>query len=271
MREMRTLLTLTMILATPAAAMSMPLASHRAVYDLVLNKATDRSGVTQIFGRLVHEFKGSACAGYSSKSRFVMRIDTADVSRLNDMRTSGFENAEGTRFDFESETYVDEVLETRVRGVAKLDESGTTVQLEAPERRKLSLQRSSFPTEHLLQVLDHAKASDRFFETTMFDAGDQADEVMTTTVLIGDKAPVEAGDPERAAMEELANDSFWPVDMAFFDIEPEGGGEELPTYGISFKLHENGVQRDLVLDYGDFSLSGRLVELDMLQAVECDR
>ena len=44
-------------------ALSAPiLAPHRAVYDLVLNKASDRSGITGITGRMVYEFNGSPAA-----------------------------------------------------------------------------------------------------------------------------------------------------------------------------------------------------------------
>ena len=32
---------------------------------------------------------------------------------------------------------------------------------------------------------------------------------------------------------------------------------------ISFKLHENGLTRDLVMDYGDFSMTGKLVNLSL--------
>jgi hypothetical protein len=35
----------------------------------------------------------------------------------------------------------------------------------------------------------------------------------------------------------------------------------LPTYTISLKLHGNGITRDLRMDYGDFSVKGRLVNL----------
>jgi hypothetical protein len=35
----------------------------------------------------------------------------------------------------------------------------------------------------------------------------------------------------------------------------------VPEYRISFKLHENGLTRDLVMDYGDFSMTGKLVNL----------
>ncbi len=63
---------------------------------------------------------------------------------------------------------------------------------------------------------------------------------------------------------------IWPVEIAYFD-PGEGNGEELPSYRITFKLYENGITRDLVMDYGDFSMTGRLVELTPLkdQAASC--
>jgi hypothetical protein len=33
--------------------------------------------------------------------------------------------------------------------------------------------------------------------------------------------------------------------------------KSLPEYQIAFKLYENGVTRDLLMDYGDFSLTAR--------------
>jgi hypothetical protein len=35
----------------------------------------------------------------------------------------------------------------------------------------------------------------------------------------------------------------------------------LPIYSLAFKLHDNGVARDLLMDYGDYVLKGRLVDL----------
>jgi len=38
---------------------------------------------------------------------------------------------------------------------------------------------------------------------------------------------------------------------------------------MSFKLYANGVSRDLLMDYGDFSLKGTLVKLDFLPEDNC--
>ncbi len=46
------------------------------------------------------------------------------------------------------------------------------------------------------------------------------------------------------------------MSVAYFDDKT--GKDQLPTYRVSFKLYENGITRDLVMDYGDFILSGKL-------------
>src|SRR5262245_7878934 len=80
--------------ALPAFAAA-PLVSHRAVYDLALDKASDRSGITGLQGRMVYEFNGSPCEGYTVNFRFVTRIDTDGNSRLTDQQTTTFEDAGG--------------------------------------------------------------------------------------------------------------------------------------------------------------------------------
>ena len=40
--------------------------------------ASDRSGITGLSGRMVYEFNGSPCEGYTVKFRFVTQIDTGE-------------------------------------------------------------------------------------------------------------------------------------------------------------------------------------------------
>ena len=62
---------------------------------------------------------------------------------------------------------------------------------------------------------------------------------------------------------ELAS---WPVSIGYF--EPKGG-DLTPSYQIDFRLYENGVSRELLIDYGDFSIHGTLTALEYLKATEC--
>lgn len=256
--------------ASPAQAAAL-LAPHRAVYDLSLEDADDRSGITGITGRMVYEFDGSVCDGYTVKFRFVTRIDTDESSRLSDMQTTTYEDGEGKSFSFVTKSFLDQALDKEVKGTATLEANGTAVRLERPAPKTLSVERTHFPTQHLLELIEKAKQSETFYETTIFDGSEDADRVMTTTVVIGGKEAVEARDPEREAIDGLRDDRFWPVEIAYFDLS-EGNGEETPSYRIGFKLHENGVTRDLLMDYGDFAMKGMLVDLEMLKpAASCSQ
>jgi len=60
----------------------------------------------------------------------------------------------------------------------------------------------------------------------------------------------------------------WPVTVSYFDHAKQGG-EQTPVYSIRFELYENGVSRALLLDYGDFAISGSMSSLEMREAKPC--
>ena len=137
-----------------------------------------------------------------------------------------------------------------------------------PQPATLELTVSHFPTQHMLELIEKARAGETFYETTMFDGSDDADTVMTTTVVIGDKEKPAKDDPELPALDGLRDQAYWPVSIAYFDLSKEDG-EETPDYAISFKLHENGFTRDLEMSYGDFSINAKLVGLEVLDSKAC--
>ena len=252
-------------IAVPHAGAAPTLAPHRAVYDLALDKASDRSGITGLSGRMVYEFNGSACEGYTVKFRFVTDIQTTEVSRLTDQQTTTFEDGEGKTFSFVTRSFVDRNPEREVRGNAAIEDGKLVVNIEKPEANTVDLKPTQFPTKHLEELIRKAEAGENFYETSLFDGSEDADKVMTTTVIIGKKATPDAADPEKKALASLATDAFWPVDIAYFD-ESSSDGEAVPEYRISFKLNPNGVTRDLTMDYGEFSMTGKLVNLALFNA-----
>lgn len=270
MRLLRPALSMAAILPmVDIAQAQMPLVPHRAVYDLTLNTASERSGITGIGGRMVYEFGGSACDGYTVNFRFVTQIDTSETSRVTDQQTTTYEAADGKEFTFLTKSFVDQQQEKHMRGSARIDDDNTIVDLEEPDPVTIDLPASRFPTEHLTEMLQKARQGVTFYETTLFDGSEDADQVMTTSVVIGKPAQPDGASPELKALDGIAGDNFWPVEVAYFGGEATAG-EELPKYRISFKLHENGVTRDLTMDYGEFSISGRLVGLTMQDVPQQD-
>ena len=243
------------------------LAPHRAVYDLVLDQALNHSRITGLSGRMVYEFNGSACEGYTIKFRFVTQIATNENTRLTDQQTTTFEDSEGKTFSFVTKSFVDQKFDREVKGTATREANGLKVALEKPKVRSVDLAKTQFPTQHLVALIDKAERGETFYETSLFDGSEDGDKVMTTTVVVGKKREVRGTDPERLALARFAKDKYWPVDIAYFD-KSKGSGEEVPEYRVNFKLHENGLTRDLLMDYGDFSMTGKLVNLSLFPMLQ---
>lgn len=236
---------------------------HRAVYDLTLERADEKSGINDVTGRMVYEFNGSACEGYTTNFRFVTRIDMeGQEQRITDQQATTYEAGDGNRFRFINKTYVDKELIKEVRGNAILSGKQTDVALTKPEKQDLKLALSQFPTRHMEELIEKAGQGDTFYQSSIFDGSDDANKIMATTAVIG-KGQVLPADDETKVMGDVAAQESWPVTVAYFDDDESEEG--LPVYRINFKLYRNGVTRDLNMDYGDFAMKGKLVNLEMFK------
>lgn len=252
-----------------AAAAAQVLVPHRAVYDLSLLEASDRSGIDAVTGRMVYEFNGSPCDGYTVSFRSVTEFSTDDTRRLIDQQVATFEDPERDQFSFVTKSFVDRDLDKEVKGTAQGKTDGITVELEKPEEGTVDLGKARFPAAHMLDLLQRARRGERFYETAIYDGAEDADQVMVTTVIIGARRMTSADDVEAPVIGALAKEAYWPVSIAYFD-DPNPQEDSAPSYRIGFKLYDNGVARDMVTDYGDFQLKGRLVDLRILDAPACN-
>ncbi len=240
------------------------LVAHRAVYDVKLSDASDRSGIRGMSGRIVYEIVGSACEGFAVKFRFVTRIETGKRSIVTDQRTTTFEDSKGENFRFLTRSYVNDQFEKEVRGSAKRTDSGMEVVLKKPEGRDVKLGNAIFMTEHIARVIEKAKIGETFFTADVFDGSDDGDELMSTTTIIGKQS---LDSPE--GIKPLNNMPNWPVSISYFSLKDEKRGESLPVYQVSFDLFENGISGNLTMKYADYSLAGKLIKLEILPTASC--
>lgn len=257
---------LSLIVSAVPAKASQLLAPHRAVYDIELDSAEGSTGITALSGRMVYEFAGSACDGYTVKFRYVTRIDTSEDSRVTDQQSTTYENGEGNVFTFATKSFVNDSLDKEVRGTARLKKDVASVELKKPAEKRIKIGNAMFPTRHMIDLIERAKKGQSFYQASLFDGSDDADRAMMTTIVIGRKTQAAEGKGDISAMGPFKNEPFWPVSMAYFDPQDQQNGEETPSYRINFKLYENGITRDLLMDYGDFSMKGHLVDLSVLDA-----
>ena len=264
----------------PAPAAAAPadtlrgLAAHRAVYEMTLARRVDRSEVIEVSGRLVYEFSGNTCDGFSSRFRLVTRLTNTDGrARVTDMRTTSFEDLKAGSFDFVNQNLVDGRTIEDIKGIARHDGGGTQVRIAGGDGAKVDLPAAvRFPTEHMVDLLEAAKAGRPVAEIDLFDGSDGGKKVFRTTVVIGRE---QTGDDDTAGEAAAASQPVltgakrrWPVEISYFD-RARTGGDALPDYQLGFLLYENGVSRRLRLDYGDFAIAGTLSSLEPLPAGEC--
>jgi hypothetical protein len=260
------------LLSTTALSMAQPagaaaLVPHRAVYDLELANSEERSGISGVYGRMVYEMNGSACDGFTVNFRFVTRIDTEEFSRVTDQQTTTYEDLRAGTFEFVNRSFVDDALDSETRGSARRTDDAIDVEMEAPQQMSLALDRALFPTDHMIELIAKAKAGERFYQSHIYDGSDDGDKIMLTTTVIGEPRQPSAQDTEAKQAGPFANDTAWPVTIAYFN--EADSGDEVPEYQISFKLYENGLTRDLEMDYGDFALRGTLTGLEVFDAKAC--
>jgi hypothetical protein len=253
-----------------ASIESIPLASHRAIYDLSLLKATGSKSPTFARGRIAFDFRGSACDGYTQSFRQLTELQPAEgPTRISDMRSATFEDAAGKSFAFKSQTRVDNQPADEVDGRAQRRASGpVSVSLTKPKIEKLHLERDVlFPTEHLKYILAAAKAGQHIIEVKVYDGSDTGQKIFQTTTFIG--APITKAPAEQAVqIPLLKNMRRWPVTIGYYDLSRK---DEVPNYVLSFELYENGISRALRLDYGDFVLAGKITNLELLPTPACSK
>ncbi len=88
---------------------------------------------------------------------------------------------------------------------------------------------------------------------------------MRAISFIGPKRTAE-GLPDKDAG-DLAKMSAWPVSISYYAEQAKD--DEQPLYQASFLMLENGISTDLILDYGSYSLSGKLTKLELLKSDTC--
>jgi EipB-like len=248
------------------------LVAHRAIYEMTLDDARSASGITGIDGRMVFEFTGSECDGYSLNMRMVTQMtDSQGQTNLTDLRSSTWEQGDGQKFRFQSAQYLNDKLGdiTMGRAVRETPNEAVEVKLSQPSLAELNLSGPLlFPTQHSLALIKAARAGQALFQARIYDGSEKGQKVYDTTAFIG--TPVQPGGD--AKLEAAAKDkglgelASWPVSIGYF--EPKGG-DLTPSYQIDFRLYENGVSRDLLIDYGDFSIHGKLTGLEYLKAPAC--
>lgn len=271
---------LAIIVAVPAHAapptQAINLAPHRAIYDMTLRDATAGSNISDIRGRLVFDFEGATCDGYTLKSRLVTEtVDRDGNTTLTDLRSSTWETFAGDKFRFENSQYVGKELSEQSSGHATRSKKadGIDVNLKKPSSQQLQFAGAAlFPTQHSIAILEAALRGETVLQADIYDGSEQGNKLFRTTTFIGKPAETAAeqipgGESDKAKLKGM---TAWPVAISYFEAVPRPTQDEgVPTYELSFHLLANGVSRDLLINYGNFLVRGELKRVEFYDQTKC--
>jgi hypothetical protein len=261
------------VVVGPAQAIAgAPFLPHQAMYDLSLVKSRGSNPVNSARGRILYNFSGNSCEGYTSEFRQVSQLEVGEgKSMLSDLRSSSWEDGDGKSYRFKVDSRTNDSDPSSVDGIAERSGDHITVKLKQPEAKTFTLDGATvFPTEQIQRIIAAAKDGKSLLELAVYDGSDNGQKVYNTLSVIGQPIP---GSKEGATPDASTSDEHmkaltrWPVTVSYYDRDaPKKEGEQTPIYSMSFELYENGVSRRLVLDYNDFVIAGAMGKFDVKDA-----
>jgi hypothetical protein len=251
------------------SAASGPFLAHQALYELNLVKSRGSNAINSARGRILYNFTGNACEGYTSEFRQVSELDSGEGKlTLSDLRSTSWEDAGGKSYRFKIDTRMNDTASAPVDGVAERSGDHITVKLKQPVAKTFDLDGNIvFPTEQIQHIIAAARAGKSVLELTVYDGSDNGEKVYNTLSVIGQPISgtktIASPDPS-TANDQMKSLTRWPVTVSYYDRDAKAkDGEQTPVYAMSFELFENGVSRALVLDYNDFVISGAMGKFDV--------
>jgi EipB-like len=256
-------------------AAAVPFLPHQALYELSLLKTRGSSPINSARGRILYNFSGNACEGYTSEFRQVSELDVGEGKiTLSDLRSTAWEDGAGKSYHFKIDSRMNDAESSPIDGVAERNGDKITVKLKQPAAKTFTLDGSTvFPTEQIHRIVAAAREGKSVLELSVYDGSDNGEKVYNTLTVIGQPvAPDKAvASPDAATQsDQMKAMTRWPVTVSYYDREAKKAeGEQTPVYAMSFELYENGVSRSLVLDYNDFVIAGGLSKFDIKDAKPC--
>src|ERR1700710_2526301 len=141
-------------LAAQAAA-GAPFLAHQALYELSLVKSRGSTSIEAARGRILYNFSGSACEGYTSDFRQVSELESGeDKVTLSDLRSTSWEDGAGKSYRFKIDTRMNDTASSPVDGGAERIGDHITVKLKQPAAKTFTHDGSTvFPTEQIQRII----------------------------------------------------------------------------------------------------------------------
>ncbi|HEX3983116.1 MAG TPA: DUF1849 family protein [Acidisoma sp.] len=243
------------LFALPHRAGAMALAAHRAFYRLTLD-STENSGVTDADGAMEYEVI-DGCQGWATQQRLDMTVldrEGGDTHTVSDYSTWESKDGRQFRFRITQSTNDSRVIQAGYAEVVP-GRPGFAVYTQPTARRVVLPTGTVFPMAQTEAVLSAARAGKQFLALPVFD-GTATDAVENTFTVI-----TAHGELVKTRFAPLAQLPSLYVHMGYFGTDTT---EMLPDTLLAMRYWENGVADDLSMDFGNFTMAGKLAQFQLL-------
>ncbi|HUC09617.1 MAG TPA: cell envelope integrity EipB family protein [Stellaceae bacterium] len=254
---------LAVLLHSPLGAVE--IAPHRALYTMTLGSTSTDSGIVGATGAMDYEW-GETCDGWTIEQRYRLRMhyaESRDVDVISTFVT--WESKDGLRYRFNQRETRNGELDQEIRGEARLDGPGKggVAIFTKPQPQTFKLAPGVlFPSAHTILLIDKAEEGRRFVTRHVFDGATDENAVQVSAVI----ANKVTADPVSAKLSPLLDRPGWRIRLAFFPVDANA---EEPDYELGMDLLDDGVSRDMVIDYGDYSIRAKLDDIEALGKPSC--
>lgn len=283
--------------AASAPGGGVQIAAHRALYMMTLAHAKTDSGVTGAQGEMGYQW-GETCNGWTVEQRYKLTINYAESHDVNiDSNFVTWESKDGLSYRFNQKETRNGTVDEEIRGSAQLEGPGKggTITFEKPQPQTMKLPPGAlFPSAHTILLIQKAKEGQDFVARQVFDGATVEGAVLVSAV-IGKKIepnvkpaadpkadPKGAADmkggaaapdakntasaPDPSLGDPILQQPAWHIRLAFFPSNPN---TETPDYELGMLLLDNGVSRDMTIDYGDYTIRAKLAKIEPLGKPHC--
>jgi hypothetical protein len=249
--------------AWPVAAAE--ISPHRALYTMSLASARTDSGVAAAQGKMAYQW-GETCDGWTIEQHYKLTMgyaESADVEIVSNFVT--WESKDGLHYRYNQRETRNGKDDEEIRGVAALEGIGKpgVANFEKPKPQVMNLPAGTiFPSAHTILLIDQAKGGTSFLTRQVFDGATVENAVLVSAVI----GPRVEPDTEVAKKSPLLQHPGWRMRLAFFPADQK---QEQPDYELGMLLLDNGVSRDMLIDYGDYAIRATLDTIEPLPKPNC--
>ena len=157
-------------------------------------KSRGSNSINSARGRILYNFSGSACEGYTSEFRQVSELDSGEGKvTLSDLRSTSWEDGAGKSYRFKIDARMNDTDSNPVDGVAERTGDHITVKLKQPVAKTFTLDGSDGVSDRADPAHHRGGAEGKsVLELTVYDGSDNGEKVYNTLSVIGQPIPATA-------------------------------------------------------------------------------